>query len=154
VIQKPIERSSRLTARRQLLAGALLLAALASACKDDEPCDPGQVSIGTACFPAEIGGSGGSTGAASAGAPSDGGDAAGGEPAQGGPRTPDASFGTPCETNADCGGDAPVCATDPLFYCSQLDCDVGEANDGVCPEGWTCLKYLDNPSACVNLSSL
>jgi hypothetical protein len=154
VIQiKLIERSSRLAARRSLLTGTLLLA-LTGACKDEEPCDPGQVSIGTVCFPAEAGGVAG-TGAAQAGATSDAaGAAAGGEAAAGEPGNPDASFGTPCETNTDCGGDAPVCATDPLFYCSELECGAGEANEGVCPEGWTCLKYLDNPSACVNLSSL
>lgn len=150
---KLIERSARLLARRPLLTFALLLGALAGACKDEQPCDPEQVSIGTVCFPAEAGGSAG-TGAAQAGAPSDAGAGAGGEAAPGEPGNPDAGFGTPCETNADCGGDAPVCATDPLFYCSQLECDAGEANEGVCPEGWTCLKYLDNPSACVNLSSL
>jgi hypothetical protein len=147
--------SQRLELRRLALLVSGLLAALPSACKDRDPCDSDQQSIGTGCFPRPSAGGGG-TSSAAPGATGDGGALdSGGATSDGEPvGNPDATFGTSCETNADCGGDAPVCATDPLFYCSQIECQEGEANAGACPEGWTCLKYLDNPSACVNLSSL
>jgi hypothetical protein len=135
-------------------------------CKDESPCDDDQNSIGPTCF-AKGGTSSGGTKAnpePSAGAPTDGGDtSAGGETSAAGdtsaagtgsdidpPGNPDAMFGTTCMTNADCGGPAPVCATDPLFYCSQIDCQAGEENEGVCPAGWQCFKYQDNPAICVN----
>jgi hypothetical protein len=123
------------------------------ACKDEDPCDPGWVSIDTGCWLAEQGGSGGTSatpmpeGGANgdAAAPSSGG-AGDVEPIG----NPDAMFGSPCQSNEDCGGPAPVCATDPLFYCSQIECQEGEANEGACPADWRCFKYLDNPSACVD----
>ena len=140
-----------------LAIGLVGLCVAAYGCKDKDPCDPGQEFDAIGCFP--VGGTGGSAGKASvvpqAGAP----DAGGAEPAAGGaggiepPGNPDAVFGTMCASNADCGGDAPVCATDPLFYCSQIYCQDGEANAGSCPADWVCFKYLDNPSACVNPSS-
>jgi hypothetical protein len=132
--------TQRLAGPGRWLLGAGLL--LAVACKDEEPCDPDQESVGTSCFVAATGGSGGSeaTPEPVAGAGSDV------EP----PGNPDATFGDTCATDTDCGGPAPICATDPLFYCSQIDCEAGEANEGACPEGWRCFKYLDNPSACVN----
>lgn len=94
------------------------------ACKDESPCDESEVSIGTGCFPPpEVGGAGAG---------------------------PEASFfGTPCETNDDCGGDAPVCDNVQFNYCLQIECQEGEANEGACPSGWSCFKYQDNPSACV-----
>jgi len=136
----------------------VLLATLPG-CKDEDPCDPGEQSIGTACYPAATGGGAGKSNPPQAGASSDGGGADGGG-ADGGAAAggsepsgnPDATFGTVCASNADCGGDAPICATDPLFYCSQIDCSAGEANEGACPASWTCFpKAPDHPSACVNL---
>jgi hypothetical protein len=52
-------------------AWMLLCVAGLFGCKDANPCDPGQVSIGTACYPAASGGSGGgsSSGKPDAGAP-------------------------------------------------------------------------------------
>ena len=119
-------------------------------CKDNDPCDPGQESVGTGCFPVAAGGSAAQAGAASDAGASDGGAPAGGAASVG---NPDATFATPCESNADCGGDAPVCATDPLFYCTQLNCKDGEENAGACPDGWTCVLLPPNPSACVNLAT-
>lgn len=137
------------------IATLALLGLLAAAgCKDEEPCDAGEESIGTACYPVASGGSAGSASAPVAGAPAEGGaaDVPGGSGGTEPLGNPDASFGTPCEANTDCGGDAPICATDPLFYCSQIDCSAGEANEGACPAGWTCFpKAADHPSACVNL---
>jgi hypothetical protein len=133
-------------------AAVLLLLGLSAsllACKDENPCDPDQESIGTGCYPVVAGGGAGGTSTPLAGAPSEGG--AGAEPVAG---NPDATFGTPCESDAECGGDAPVCATDPLFYCTQLDCNEGEQNAGVCPEAWSCVHLPPQPSACVNLNAL
>jgi hypothetical protein len=124
-------------------------------CKDTDPCDPGEESIGTACYPVATGGSAsaGSSNLPQAGeAAGDGGETDGGA-GNAATGNPDATFGTPCQTNAECGGDAPVCATDPLFYCTQLDCQDGEANAGACPDGWTCVLLPPNPSACVNLAT-
>jgi hypothetical protein len=120
-------------------------------CKDEEPCDPGWVAIDTGCWPEDVGGSGGASAVATPEAGASGDAAApiaggAGEPTG----NPDATFGTPCETNDDCGGPAPICATDPLFYCSQIECQEGEANEGACPADWTCFKYMENPSACVD----
>jgi hypothetical protein len=137
---------------RALAVLALLgLLAAPAGCKDSDPCDPGEQAIGTACFPVAMGGSAGGTSEPEAGAPSAGGAADGG--AGPGAGNPDATFGTPCHANAECGGDAPVCATDPLFYCTQLDCKDSEANAGACPDGWTCVLLPPNPSACVNLAT-
>jgi hypothetical protein len=121
------------------------------ACKDESPCDENQDSIGTGCFahedePAD-GGSGGVDGPMAGAASSDAGAPSG---------NPDATFGTPCtlDDDSECGGPAPVCATDPLYYCIQIDCLEGEANEGACPEGWTCYKQEGSPSACVNLNAI
>jgi len=137
----------RMAGRGRFLWYAAML--LAVACKDEEPCDDGQDSIGTGCFakPSAAGGSGGSDSTPEPGAGASGEAGASDiEP----PGNADAMFGTACQTNADCGGPAPICATDPLFYCSQIECQEGEANEGTCPEGWSCFKYMENPSACVN----
>ena len=140
------------SANHKLKAAAMLvllgLFVALPACKDENPCDPGQESIGTGCYPIAAGGSAGTTSMPAAGAPSDGGV---GQPAAG---NPDATFGTPCESDVECGGDAPVCATEPLFYCTQLNCNDGEENAGVCPEGWTCVHLPPQPSACVNLNAI
>jgi hypothetical protein len=135
-----------------------LLAALPVGCKDESPCDPGQEATGVGCFPIKMstgGSSNGGTTMPEAGQAGDASAGAAGEVgAAGAPAgNPDATFGTMCQTNADCGGDAPICATDPLWYCSQINCDDGEENAGACPADWVCFKYGDNPSACVNPSS-
>ena len=149
--------SARFAAQSAALFALLGALSLLGACKDDSPCDPGQEIKGTGCFPIAAGGSGGKSALPQAGAP-DAGGAGTDEPMAGAsgiepPGNPDAMFGTTCQTNADCGGPAPICATDPLFYCSQIECQDGEVNAGACPADWVCFKYLDNPSACVNPSS-
>ncbi len=62
------------------------------------------------------------------------------------------TFGKTCASDPDCaGGNAPMCGG-PLAYCIQINCDVGEANAGVCPTGWMCLPKTSNPqgvSACI-----
>jgi hypothetical protein len=146
--------------RASIVLGLCGLSLVPLGCKDDDPCDPGQEFVAIGCFPIQGGGAGKSSTGPAAGGADDAGGASGVEPSSPGgasgvepPGNPDATFGTTCATNADCGGDAPVCATDPLFYCSQIECQDGEANAGSCPADWICFKYLDNPSACVNPSS-
>ena len=153
--------TSRSWPLRSLLAlGLLGLLVAPPACKDKEPCDEGQESIGTGCFPQggsnQGGSSAGSNSKPEAGSPAEAGAAGvneggGGNPAPVG--NPDATFGTPCTSDAECGGDAPVCATEQLFYCTQLNCQDGEENAGACPDGWTCFTLPPNPSACVNLAA-
>lgn len=134
--------SSTLSGRAAMSAVLGLALLWPLGCKDESPCDDGQVSIGTACFAKEAPGAGGESSEPPAGA-------AGAAPSG----NPDATFRTPCQKDEDCGGDAPVCATDPLFYCSQLECLEGEANAGACPSDWQCIKLDEQtPSACVDLS--
>ena len=135
----------------------LALSVLPPACKDKNPCDPDQHAVGTSCLFDDTGGSG-SKPAPQAGAPSDAGaaDAVAGAPSGiEPPGNPDATFGTTCASNADCGGPAPICATDPLFYCIQINCSPGEEHEGECPaKDWVCFpKDAKNPSACVSTSS-
>jgi hypothetical protein len=129
----------------------LAVPCLPLACRDGDPCDPGQDLIGTFCYDHASGGaaSGGATSDAGA-AQAEAGANEGGAPQESG-NNPNATFGTPCTDVSQCGGPAPICVPAPLNYCSQLDCHDGEANAGVCPAKWTCYKYLDNPWTCVNL---
>jgi hypothetical protein len=135
-----------------LLLGLLCLGSLASACKDDDPCDPTQVESYGQCYPppAATGGSTttGVSGADSGGAP----EAAAGAPAE----VLDTPFGTPCAdttASSDCAGEAPVCADlTPLgqpVLCTQLDCADGEANAGTCPAGFSCFATPGYPSVCI-----
>ncbi|HVY27876.1 MAG TPA: hypothetical protein VHB79_15075 [Polyangiaceae bacterium] len=118
-----------------------VLGLLPLACKDTDPCDPGQEIKGTGCFPI-MSSDTGSTGDAGA----DAGGAAGVEPWG----NPDATWGSHCDRNKDCGPDAPICATAPFNYCSQIDCQDGEANAGVCPDTWTCFKFEPYPAICTD----
>ncbi|RYZ09478.1 MAG: hypothetical protein EOO73_04065 [Myxococcales bacterium] len=120
-----------------------LVLGLLPGCRDDDPCDEGQESTGTGCFPRSSGGSGGLSAAPAGGASGEGGAAPSGNP--------DATFGTACESDADCGSEAPVCDDQQFHYCLQVECQEGEANEGACPTDWTCFKYQDNPSACIKL---
>lgn len=120
-----------------LLAGASFVA---TGCRMDDPCDPGQELRNGFCFDVEEEGGSAGQGGAAGGAGSAG---SGGE----------SFFGKACKDNvnsSDCGGDAPVCA-DVVFYCTQIECADGETNEGACPADWTCLKTPGNPSACVDL---
>lgn len=129
-----------------LIVGSLLSFALATSCKDNDPCDPGQVERNSQCYPVSAsGGSGGSD---------DGGPDAG---AAGESATLDTPFGTPCTDStgsSDCGGIAPVCADlTPLgqsVMCTQLNCAAGEQNAGVCPSGFRCFAVSGYPSICIS----
>jgi hypothetical protein len=133
----------------------VLLVALAFSCRDPNPCDPGYELIGPSCFPAQSMAAGGSDDGSSTPAAGAAGEAAGGASIAP-PGNPNAKFGDHCtkEDNSECGGPAPVCATDPLFYCTQLYCQDGEQNAGACPMGWSCIKVAGKPSACVNLAAM
>ena len=148
---------------KQSLSALILssLSLLPLGCKDDSPCDPGELAVGTACFREPTAGGGGSGGGEDAPAPTDGGAGAGGEATVEKPSgNPDATFGTACESNADCGGDAPLCDNKMFHYCLQTGCLDGEEHAGVCPEGWICVPPGETPdgtsypSACINASGL
>ena len=131
--------------------GLLAISGLLFGCKDDNPCDPGQVEKFSQCYPAAAGAGGSSGGAAPAPDAGDIGDA-GGAPSAG----LNTEFGTAClDTTAfsDCGGMAPICADlTPLGQskmCTQLNCNTGEANAGVCPSTFTCFAVPGYPSVCI-----
>jgi hypothetical protein len=134
-----------------------LLAALG--CKDEEPCDEDQVSIGTGCYEPKPEPAGGSPSSSEGGAPNQGAAAAGGALPEGGfpggiepPGNPDAVFESDCVSNQDCSELAPICLIPPgPEYCSQIDCLEGEVNEGTCPEGWICFQLnAETRSACLN----
>jgi len=131
-----------------MILGALGLCALVVACKDDDPCDPGQIVQNTQCYPAPGNG----------GAPGTGGAESGGEPdvAGGGSSSvAETPFGTPCQDttgSSDCAGIAPICGDltklGQTVMCTQINCSAGEANAGVCPAGFTCFAFPGYPSVC------
>jgi len=131
-----------------LILGALGLCALAAGCKDDDPCDPGQIVRDGQCYPAPaVGGETGLGGADAGGQP----DAASGA----GSVTVDTPFGSACKDStdsSDCGGIAPICADltklGQSMMCTQIDCSPGEANAGVCPSGFRCFAFPGYPSVC------
>ena len=134
---------------RGLVLSALGLSCLLASCKDDDPCDPGQVVKNSQCYPApaSVGGS-----AADAGETP----AAGAGEAGGAPSSAASAFGAPCAdttASSDCGGDAPVCADlSPLgqsVMCTQIHCSPGEVNAGACPSGFNCFAVPGYPSVCI-----
>jgi len=135
---------------RGLVWGLCALGCLSVSCKDDDPCDPGQVVMNTQCYPAAAAGGSSSTddGGTEAGASS--------ESSAGASATPSTAFGDACMDkvgSSDCGGVAPVCADlTPLgqsVMCTQINCGAGEANAGVCPSTFTCFAPPGYPSVCI-----
>lgn len=63
----------------------------------------------------------------------------------------DVPFGTPCSSDADCGGITAVCVQEPIpLGCTNIDCASGETNAGICPNDWMCFPASStDPSACV-----
>jgi hypothetical protein len=119
-------------------------------CKDDSPCDEGFVERGpAACYPLPVGAAGEAGSSGQAGTTGDDFDAG-----DGGGAAPAAFYiGQPCAdtvSHSDCGGGAPICADLPAgTMCTQILCQAGEPNQGVCPSDWMCLSSAGNPSACV-----
>jgi hypothetical protein len=139
-------RLQKLGSWQSLILGALGVCAMSVGCKDDDPCDPGQIVQNSQCYPAPVGG--GETGGSDAGGEPD---TAGGAPS-GDLNTP---FGAACEdttASSDCGGEAPLCADltqlGQSVMCTQRDCSAGEENAGVCPAGFTCFAFPGYPSVC------
>jgi len=129
---------------------ALALGSLSIGCKDDDPCDPGQIVKNSQCYPAPAAGGAAATG--------DGGAEAGAstEASAGAAGTPSTDFGSACKDttgSSDCGGVAPICADlSPLgqgVMCTQINCGAGEANAGVCPSTFTCFAPPGYPSVCI-----
>lgn len=140
----PHHRRSALVALAGLAASVAL-----GACKDDSPCDEGQIVRGVACYPAPAAGASGEAGSSGeAGADGDPGDS--GAPAPSGFVIGQACADT--TSSSDCGGAAPVCAPLPAGpACTQILCKPGEPNAGVCPSDWPCMEFPPNPSACLKL---
>jgi hypothetical protein len=136
---------------RSVILSALSLGCLVAGCKDDDPCDPGQIVKNSQCYPAPATGgtaSGGDGGTDADAAP----DAAAGAPGA----ALDTPFGTPCTdttASSDCGGVAPVCADlTPLgqaVMCTQINCGAGEANASACPSTFNCFAPPGYPSVCI-----
>lgn len=123
------------------------------ACKDDEPCDPGQEERSAgACFPMAMGASGAAGSPGAAGTQGSGDDPDAGAGAGGAPPAVDAEVGQPCADttgSSDCGGRAPICAPFPAgSTCTQILCQDGEPNAGVCPADAPCVTFGSNPSVC------
>jgi hypothetical protein len=125
-------------------------------CKDDSPCDEGQEVRNVSCYPVAAAagtgsGSAGAGGEDTAGEDTDSDASAGADP----PAGIQAEVGQTCADTAahsDCGGNAPICAPLPSgTACTQILCLAGEANEGACPSGWTCLQArpLPSPSVCL-----
>lgn len=117
----------------------LLWVVLVWGCQMDDPCDPGEIVDGSACLaPPPMQTPMPDSGADDSGMPTEG--------------SNKDTFGKSCSSEADCaGGNAPVCAPAPFSVCTQTNCLPGEANEGSCPTGWSCLSIPGSPSACGNL---
>ncbi|HSO32510.1 MAG TPA: hypothetical protein VLT33_08340 [Labilithrix sp.] len=133
--------------RTIFLSGAAIVVAsvLAQACWAKDPCGEGLVleHEGNTCVPARV-----ADAAPPPASPAEaGGD--GGSEAAPGEAAAASSFGKTCTSSAECGGDAPVCAAPLLPYCTQINCQPGEANAGACPAGYTCMTAPGYPSGCM-----
>jgi hypothetical protein len=105
--------------RARLAARWLVLLGLA-ACDPSHPCDDGYYADHGMCLRIVAP-------AVDAGADQDGGPA----------RTnPNANFGDPCSSAAECGGKAPVCGAPMLPVCTLVNC---LQDDIPCPPDWNCL---------------
>lgn len=148
---KRIALLTRDSSRALLASAALVLAATATACVAKDPCGDGLYELDNyRCAPlpaapaAEAGAADGGAGATTSA------DDAGAEAATDAAPAPAASsFGKACAAATDCGGDAPMCGAPQLPYCTQIDCEAGEAHAGACPSGFTCVHVPGYPSACL-----
>lgn len=113
--------------KRARLWSFVALVPFLGACWETDMCDPGQILKDNVCYPApppppppKEGGAGEDT------------------------------FGKTCSTQEDCaGGNATICGAPQLPMCTQINCQAGEENQGICPSGWTCLTVPPNPSVCL-----
>src|SRR4051812_39642452 len=86
-----------------------------NACKDNDPCDPGQEERLALCYAVAQAGANGAQGASGSGASLDARSDAGAD-APAAPAALDTDFGTHCSdttASSDCGGRAPLCAPFP-----------------------------------------
>ncbi len=120
---------------------------LVPGCWAKDPCGPGFViQPNYTCQAIALPADAGSEGAAPDAAPVEGGTSSeAGAPEAAAP----SSFGKTCAAMTDCGGDAPICGAPQLPYCTQINCQLGEANAGACPADYTCFTAPGYPSACL-----
>lgn len=146
------------THRRTVCFALVTLAAIAfaPACMVDNPCGaglyetPGYRCAPLPAAPASDAGPGEGGAAVAPDAPDadgGGGDAEASAPVE--PASATSSFGKTCGAMTDCGGDAPICPAPQFPYCTQIHCEAGEANAGVCPTGFTCVRLPGYPSGCM-----
>jgi hypothetical protein len=125
-------------ARFAVGAGLLACVLASAACDPEDPCDKGYRADHGFCWLLDAGNDWyGDPEVDDAGVPKS---------------NPDATFGTECMLQSDCGGDAPVCGGPMLPICTVTNCE----NTG-CPNGWTCIdvtKYMASApgvtSVCIN----
>jgi|CZKU01.1.fsa_nt_gi hypothetical protein len=143
-----MKRKSICNAAARTVVSAIILGlgSGAGGCWASDPCDPGQVVRFDSCFPGPVA----TADASGEGGAGEGGSTEGG--ASDGGAVP-SSFGKTCSTATDCAAGSPICGAPQLPYCTQINCQAGEANAGACPTtGWQCLKVGSNPSVCLKSS--
>jgi hypothetical protein len=125
--------------RRSALLAAVSCGLGLAACIPEDACDPGYIHDHGFCYK-----DAGLVYPTVDGSSEDGGES---------PGNPNATFGTPCDSQDDCGGIAPVCGGPELPICTNINClDDRE----LCPSDWQCLdikKYGQLPgidSVCVD----
>jgi hypothetical protein len=117
---------------------------LLGSCQPSVLCDPGQYEMGGGCYPEPPKDSGTQSDDDAGAGEADGGDGCGSDPSEG--------FGVACSSSSQCGCGAAHCATDPLGYCTKINCDPTEAE--ACPPDWTCLTIPAGASPDPNITSL
>lgn len=64
-------------------------------------------------------------------------------------QNPDATYGTPCKLQSDCGGVAPVCGGPMLPLCTTINCESAG-----CPSGWSCIDVTKYPGVAPGVMSV
>lgn len=123
---------------RIIALACVLWSCAIAACDPSDPCDPGYFEDHGYCYLLDGG--------------FDWRDAALDEDG-GADSNPNATFGSPCVKQSDCGGIAPICGGPMLPLCTQIQC----LDTTLCPAGWQCFditKYAQEiapgvTSACI-----
>jgi hypothetical protein len=125
---------------RIAVATWLLLCVVATAgCDPEHPCDKGYRVDHGFCYPIDAGDDW-ILGGADGGKDEDGGAIK---------QNPDAQFGTPCTSQSECGGVAPVCGGSMLPICTAVNCESAG-----CPSGWNCVDVTKYPGVAPGVVSV